>query len=59
MLLEDKRPFASELRYCDIGLAEMNRITGLQFGTVTGSIEARDKGVSRALAWLRSKEIQP
>ncbi|PYT27694.1 MAG: hypothetical protein DMG57_17475 [Acidobacteria bacterium] len=59
VLLEDKRPFASELRYCDIGLAEMNRITGLQFGTVTSSIEARDKGVSRALAWLRSKEVQP
>jgi hypothetical protein len=58
VLLEDKRPFTSELRYCDLGLAEMNRITGLQFGTVTGSVEARDQGVSRALAWLQSKEIQ-
>jgi hypothetical protein len=58
VLLEDKRPFGNEIRYCDLGLAEMNRMTGLQFGTVTGSIEARDQGVSRALAWLRSKEIQ-
>jgi hypothetical protein len=56
VLIDDHRPGFGTLRYCDVAAADVQAISGRDFGIKQEMTpEERDRAVARAATWLRSR----
>jgi len=51
VVMRDRRIAFKEIRYCDLAVGELERATGLHFGS------NRDDRLSQALAWIKSQGL--
>jgi hypothetical protein len=57
VVLRDRRIAFKDTRYCDLAAGELERAVHQDFGSRGKTIEGRDAGVARALAWIASHPL--
>jgi hypothetical protein len=57
VVLRDRRPVFSGMRYCDVAVGVLEKAVGQDFGAGAKTIKEHDDAVSRAVAWLKSKGL--
>lgn len=57
VVLHDRRPVSSELRYCDLAVGVLEKAVRQNFGAGAKTIKERDEAVSRAVAWVKSQGL--
>jgi hypothetical protein len=57
VVLRDRRPVSSELRYCDFAVGVLEKAVSQNFSAGAETIKERDDAVSRAVAWLKSQGL--